>query len=81
MTDPAPHLTWFKSSYSNAANNCIEAAWFKSSYSSGAAQCVEAAPLPDAIAIRDSKDTALTSLRYPAPQWADFCAALAADAL
>lgn len=54
MTDPAPHLTWFKSSYSNAANNCIEAAWFKSSYSSGAAQCVEAAPLPDAIAIRDS---------------------------
>ncbi|MFJ4439632.1 DUF397 domain-containing protein [Streptomyces sp. NPDC088923] len=43
--------------------------------------CVEAAPLPDAIAIRDSKDTALTPLRYSAPQWADFCAALAADAL
>ncbi|MET8557692.1 DUF397 domain-containing protein [Streptomyces sp. NPDC004959] len=57
------------------------AAWTKSSYSNGAAQCVEVAGLPGGIALRDSKDTSLTPLRYTTSQWAAFCDGIVSGAL
>ncbi|EDY44891.1 DUF397 domain-containing protein [Streptomyces sp. SPB074] len=59
-----PSANWFKSSYSNAANNCVEAAF-----------------LPGGLALRDSKDTSLTPLRYTTSQWAAFCDGIVSGAL
>ncbi|MEV0844949.1 DUF397 domain-containing protein [Streptomyces sp. NPDC049954] len=58
-----------------------EATWFKSSYSAGAENCVEAAPLPSGIAVRDSKDTSRTPLRYTTAQWTAFCTGIATGTL
>ncbi|MEV0844948.1 DUF397 domain-containing protein [Streptomyces sp. NPDC049954] len=58
-----------------------EATWFKSSYSSGAEQCVEAAALPGGIAVRDSKDTTRTPLRYATAPWTAFCTGFTSGAL
>ncbi|MFJ4439635.1 DUF397 domain-containing protein [Streptomyces sp. NPDC088923] len=55
--------------------------WFKSSYSTGAENCVEAAVLTDGIALRDSKDTSLTPLRYTSAQWTAFCDGVVSGAL
>ncbi|WP_431035487.1 DUF397 domain-containing protein [Streptomyces sp. P6-2-1] len=57
------------------------AGWFKSSYSAGANNCVEAARLPGGIALRDSKDTSLTPLRYTSAQWTAFCDGVVSGAL
>ncbi|WP_370418644.1 DUF397 domain-containing protein [Streptomyces sp. QH1-20] len=49
------------------------AAWRKSSASGAEHNCVEVADLADgSVAIRDSKDTHRTPLRFSAPEWAAF---------
>ncbi|TQM14378.1 uncharacterized protein DUF397 [Pseudonocardia kunmingensis] len=50
-----------------------ELRWFTSSFSGGNGDgCVEVAFLPDAVAVRDTKDRTLTPHRYPAAHWAEF---------
>jgi hypothetical protein len=48
------------------------AQWRKSSYSSANGACVEVAHLPEAIAVRDSKDPAGPKLIFTRPEWAAF---------
>ncbi|MFH9862731.1 DUF397 domain-containing protein [Streptomyces sp. NPDC017202] len=56
-----------------------ELAWFKSSYSgSGGGNCVEVAVRPEAVHIRDSKDTGIRPLVVTPTAWAAFTT-LAAD--
>jgi hypothetical protein len=55
--------------------------WRKSSYSSAGQQCVEIAPLPGGLALRDSKDTSRTPLRYSVAQWTVFCEGVVSGAL
>ncbi|CAL9614509.1 DUF397 domain-containing protein [Streptomyces sp. NPDC090994] len=52
-------LSWFKSSYSGSEND----------------NCVEVAVRPEAIRIRDSKDTSLRPLVVTPAAWAAFTAA------
>ncbi|MFF4213310.1 DUF397 domain-containing protein [Streptomyces sp. NPDC001796] len=49
--------------------------WFKSSYSSeqGGA-CLEVAPTPDAVHVRDSKQSPGPTLTVPRDSWAGFLA-------
>ncbi|WP_329037648.1 DUF397 domain-containing protein [Streptomyces sp. NBC_00178] len=57
-----------------------EPAWFKSSYSGGGGgNCVEIAYSPEAVLIRDSKDTQRPALSVSPHAWSAFTA-LAADA-
>ena len=46
--------------------------WRRSSYSSGNGQCVEVADLPEAVAVRDSKDPAEPKLSFSHQAWAAF---------
>ncbi|MFJ6195625.1 DUF397 domain-containing protein [Micromonospora sp. NPDC092111] len=50
------------------------AAWRKSSHSGDEGACVELAPLPDRIAVRDSKDPTGPVLLFPPAAWAAFAA-------
>lgn len=63
-----------------AAARFKSAAWFKSSFSgpSGNA-CVEIAVLPDAVAVRDSKDRGGPVLRFTAAEWRAFVAGVRAE--
>jgi len=68
---------WRKSSYSgNGGSNCVEvgAVWRKSSYSgNGGADCVEVARnLPDAVAVRDSKNPDGPILTFSKDEWTSF---------
>ncbi|MEU6114761.1 DUF397 domain-containing protein [Streptomyces sp. NPDC047117] len=71
-------LTWFKSSYSGGDGEaCIEIAiaWRKSSYSGSEGEaCVEVASCPDAIHVRDSKDTSRPHFSVSPGAWAEFVA-------
>jgi hypothetical protein len=72
---------WRKSSYSGGnGGNCVEIAevWRKSSYSAGnGGDCVEVArALPDAVAVRDSKDPDGPKLIFTPADWAAFTAAV-----
>lgn len=56
--------------------------WFKSSYSGGQGDnCVEVAVRPEAVHIRDSKDTAIRPLAVSPTAWAAFTTHAAANAL
>ncbi|SER82462.1 protein of unknown function [Streptomyces sp. yr375] len=72
----APEHAWFKSSYSDPGQNCVEAAWIKSSYSDATQNCVEVAAVAPGIAIRDSKNPAGPALLLPSPAWAEFLSSL-----
>ncbi|MFD4919828.1 DUF397 domain-containing protein [Streptomyces goshikiensis] len=55
-----------------------ELAWFKSSYSGGGGDnCVEVAVSPEAIFVRDSKDTRLRPLAVSCDAWSAFAARVA----
>lgn len=75
----APEHAWFKSSYSDAGQNCLEVAWIKSSYSDGTGtNCVEVAHLTptQGIGIRDSKNPTGPALLLPSTAWTAFVAHL-----
>ncbi len=55
------------------------ARWRKSSYSSANGQCVEVACMPEAIAVRDSKDPAGPKLTFTVADWLAFVSAVATD--
>lgn len=56
-----------------------ELAWFKSSYSGGGGgNCVEVAVCPEAVLVRDSKDTQRQALAVSRGAWSAFTT-LAAD--
>jgi hypothetical protein len=70
---------WRKSSYSGTEGNCLEAAvigrarWYKSSYSGTQGNCVEVAgDMPDAVAVRDSKDPGGPALVFSRDEWTAF---------
>ncbi|MCF6521536.1 DUF397 domain-containing protein [Streptomyces sp. JJ36] len=71
-------LEWFKSSYSGGdGDSCVEVAlsWRKSSYSgTDGDECVEVAACPEAVHVRDSKDTTGPRLDLPPAAWAAFVA-------
>jgi hypothetical protein len=56
-----------------------ELRWFTSSFSGGNSNnCVEVAFLPDAVAVRDTKDRARPSHRYSTDDWSAFLAGVRA---
>ncbi|GAA2885286.1 DUF397 domain-containing protein [Streptomyces mexicanus] len=56
--------------------------WFKSSYSGGDGDnCVEVALRPEAVHVRDSKDTSIRPLVVTPSTWATFTALAAASSL
>lgn len=67
-------LTWRKSSFSANQTNCVEVAWHKSSYSGGQTNCVEVAHVPQAVAVRDSKNAPGPTLSFPITAWQTFLA-------
>jgi Domain of unknown function (DUF397) len=72
---------WRKSSYSSANAQCVEVAhvrthWRKSSYSGANGACVEVADLPEAIAVRDSKDPDGPKLIFTSADWRAFISAV-----
>ncbi|MEV7645006.1 DUF397 domain-containing protein [Streptomyces rubiginosohelvolus] len=56
------------------AGNASELRWFKSSYSdsSNGSECVEVATAPDAVLVRDSKNTQGPRLALAPAAWAAF---------
>jgi hypothetical protein len=68
---------WRKSRYSSANGACVEVAhvraqWRKSSRSGGNGACVEVADLPEAVAVRDSKNPSGPKLIFTRHAWASF---------
>ncbi|MGQ4728984.1 DUF397 domain-containing protein [Streptomyces sp. Ju416(a)] len=63
-----------------AAGDASELHWFKSSYSdsSDGSECVEVATAPDAVHVRDSKNTQGPRLAVAPAAWAGFVAYAAA---
>jgi Domain of unknown function (DUF397) len=72
---------WHKSSHSSANGQCVEVAyvraqWRKSSRSGGNGACVEVAHLPEAVAVRDSKDPDGPKLIFTPADWRAFISAV-----
>ncbi|HEX4830872.1 MAG TPA: DUF397 domain-containing protein [Trebonia sp.] len=76
--DNALDAIWRKSSYSHAADNCVEVGavpWRKATYSHAANNCVEAGNLHGAVLVRDTKDGGQGPvLRVTRGDWARFTA-------
>ncbi|WP_436788042.1 DUF397 domain-containing protein [Yinghuangia sp. YIM S10712] len=65
--------------HARGAITAIRLHWFKSSYSgTGGGNCVEIAVHPEAVRVRDSKDTRITPLALTPAAWATFTAATSA---
>ncbi|WP_444962158.1 DUF397 domain-containing protein [Nocardiopsis sp. M1B1] len=65
--------TWYKSTYSKAETNCLEArlntpSWHKSSYSIAETNCVEVAE-GATTAVRDTQNRELGHLSFAATEW------------
>jgi hypothetical protein len=65
--------SWYKSTYSKAETNCLEAcltapSWHKSTYSSGDTNCVEVAE-GVTTAVRDTQNRELGHLSFSATEW------------
>jgi len=76
------HAQWRKSGYSGGNGACVEvshvpAEWRKSSRSSGDGQCVEVADMPEAVAVRDSKDPVGPKLIFTPADWRAFVSTVA----
>lgn len=68
-----------KSSYSGAANNCVEvASWRKSSFSGAGKDCVEVADSASGMFVRDSKQPDLGHLTFASEGWSTFVTSLKA---
>ncbi|MEO3973164.1 DUF397 domain-containing protein [Streptomyces sp. CAU 1734] len=60
----------------------MDAYWFTSSYSNNqGGDCVEAALLPEAIAVRDSKNPEGPAFVFPAAAWTGFVTSLTSGGL
>jgi hypothetical protein len=77
--------SWFKSTYSQGANDCVEVAsalvgadnWHKASYSQGQNACVEVGSVPSVVGVRDSKlGPASPILAFGPASWATFTSGL-----
>lgn len=69
-------VAWRKSSHSGGGNtDCVEIGWHKSRHSNGGnGACVEVAVRPEAVGVRDSKNTAGPTLTFPTSHWRTFLA-------
>ncbi|NKZ01672.1 DUF397 domain-containing protein [Nocardiopsis alborubida] len=70
-------LSFRKSSYSGASEDCVEVAHIptdfrKSTHSGAGENCVEVADLPCGAAVRDSKHPTAGHLPFPAAEWSTF---------
>jgi hypothetical protein len=66
---------WRKSTYSNGQSSCVEVKgiWRKSTYSNSSSNCVEVRlGVPDAVAIRDSKNPTGGMLTVTPTAWSSF---------
>jgi hypothetical protein len=77
------HGDWWKSSYSTAGGDCLEArvatalrgGWRKSSYSGGSAgACVEARATGNTVLVRDTQNRGAGHLAFPGDAWQAFLA-------
>ncbi|MGQ0840010.1 DUF397 domain-containing protein [Actinokineospora sp.] len=77
----ATATNWHKSTYSDAANGCVEVGsalataknWHKSTYSNGANACVEVGSIHTVVGVRDTKLAPASPILAFAPQaWAAF---------
>lgn len=70
-------LSFRKSSYSGASENCVEVAhlpadFHKSSHRAQGQNCVEVSTLPSGAAMRDSKHPHAGHIPFPAREWSTF---------
>ena len=82
MHSHTEELTFHKSSYSGANNNCVEFSEFrKSSYSPDGNTCVEMSECRCGAAVRDSQNPELGCLSFNPSEWSAFVHGSAASSL
>ena len=79
-------MTWFKSSFSFASDQCVEVSWHKASFSGNdGGNCVEVSAVPGSyhpvkegteVLVRDSKNPDGPVLEFTAAEWDAFLAGL-----
>jgi hypothetical protein len=65
---------WFKSSFSHANGNCVQARWVRASASHANGNCAEVRAAAGGIQLRDSKDPGGPVLTFTAAGWDAFLA-------